>query len=768
MSAIEEKETVSDDHSLNVNVKENEDSEPLLSESIKEKLLEKIRSREGSAPIREEYIDLHRFNQLYGVRKEEGKIQTDNKGDEPPRKKQKVKGQNKVRPRTKWVHPSEKLCHNIALGSNCPFGDKCKFSHNVADYMAKKLPDLGPKCYHFEAFGHCPFGLNCRFGSSHISPDFKNITDESRKVDVTVLTCNNLTSEMKEKLRKRRIKFPKSELFLKSLPPKGRKKGLTVAQITSKSDHKEVVTLSSEVKTEVSSPDNSELATSCQDMSESSSGPGTIPGQVPNRPSGNDSVSETELCSASVVPSSDDVSSDIVSATKGDPSVGSEKQHQVIKEESSLSATVSASHNTSRNYLLQIGISKESQTGISNGSQDNSAVITQGKEKKPFDVKSCAVSSPEQEKMQLDVKSCDLRTPPREKKQLDVKGKLLLAPLTTVGNLPFRRICKQFGADITCGEMAMCTNLLMGQGFEWALLRRHHTEDVFGVQLCGAFPDTMTKCAELVSTHLNVDFIDVNVGCPIDFVYHKGAGSGLMNRMSKFQQIVQGMSSVMDIPLTVKMRMGVQENKNTAHTLIPKLYDWGASVVMVHGRSREARYTKSADWDYLTTCAQAAAPYPFVGNGDILSFEDANEHFSNSQSAGLMIARGALIKPWIFTEIKEQRHWDISASERLDILRDFTNYGLENWGSDTQGVDKTRRFLLEWLSFLHRYIPVGIMERLPQRINERPPYYFGRNDLETLMSSANCNDWVKISEMLLGPVPDDFSFLPKHKANSYK
>ncbi|KAJ8025304.1 tRNA-dihydrouridine(47) synthase [NAD(P)(+)]-like [Holothuria leucospilota] len=71
-------------------------------------------------------------------------------------------------------------------------------------------------------------------------------------------------------------------------------------------------------------------------------------------------------------------------------------------------------------------------------------------------------------------------------------------------------------------------------------------------------------------------------------------------------------------------------------------------------------------------------------NGDILSFEDANEHFSNSQSAGLMIARGALIKPWIFTEIKEQRHWDISASERLDILRDFTNYGLENWGSDTQ------------------------------------------------------------------------------------
>jgi len=74
---------------------------------------------------------------------------------------------------------------------------------------------------------------------------------------------------------------------------------------------------------------------------------------------------------------------------------------------------------------------------------------------------------------------------------------------------------------------------------------------------------------------------------------------------------------------------------------------------------------------------------------------------------------------------------------------------------------------LEWLSFLHRYIPVGLLEVLPQKINARPPPFFGRNDLETLMASTNCADWVKISEMLLGPVPANFHFLPKHKANSY-
>nr|XP_054319223.1 tRNA-dihydrouridine(47) synthase [NAD(P)(+)]-like isoform X2 [Pongo pygmaeus] len=360
-----------------------------------------------------------------------------------------------------------------------------------------------------------------------------------------------------------------------------------------------------------------------------------------------------------------------------------------------------------------------------------------------------------------------VRLRPCEKKRLDIRGKLYLAPLTTCGNLPFRRICKRFGADVTCGEMAVCTNLLQGQMSEWALLKRHQCEDIFGVQLEGAFPDTMTKCAELLSRTVEVDFVDINVGCPIDLVYKKGGGCALMNRSTKFQQIVRGMNQVLDVPLTVKIRTGVQERVNLAHRLLPELRDWGVALVTLHGRSREQRYTKLADWQYIEECVQAASPMPLFGNGDILSFEDANRAMQTGV-AGIMIARGALLKPWLFTEIKEQRHWDISSSERLDILRDFTNYGLEHWGSDTQGVEKTRRFLLEWLSFLCRYVPVGLLERLPQRINERPPYYLGRDYLETLMASQKAADWIRISEMLLGPVPPNFAFLPKHKANAYK
>jgi tRNA-dihydrouridine synthase 3 len=97
-----------------------------------------------------------------------------------------------------------------------------------------------------------------------------------------------------------------------------------------------------------------------------------------------------------------------------------------------------------------------------------------------------------------------------------------------------------------------------------------------------------------------------------------------------------------------------------------------------------------------------------------------------------------------------------------------SNYGLEHWGSDQQGVNNTRRFLLEWQSFLHRYVPHGLLEQpYAQTMGQRPPHYFGRSDLETLLCSGNSADWIKISEMLLGPVPKGYTFFPKHKSNSY-
>ncbi|KAG4065939.1 hypothetical protein HA402_008935 [Bradysia odoriphaga] len=356
-----------------------------------------------------------------------------------------------------------------------------------------------------------------------------------------------------------------------------------------------------------------------------------------------------------------------------------------------------------------------------------------------------------------------------EKKSIDFREKLFLSPLTTVGNLPFRRICKEFGADVTCGEMACAVPICNGLTQEWALTKRHSSEDLFGVQLCANNPQLLTFACQLLKENAEVDFIDLNLGCPIELIYGQGAGSALIRRQNVLEVMVRSCSRLLgEIPFTVKTRTGVYANKSVAHELVPKFEEWGASCITIHGRSKEQRYTKRADWEYIEECASKATKVPVIGNGDILNFEDYNASRATAPSlSGVMIGRGGLIKPWLFKEIKEQKHWDPSSSERFDIMKKYVNYGLEHWGSDTKGIENTRRFFLEWQSFLYRYVPFGLLERPPQRINERPDAYHGRDDLETMMASGKCSDWIKLSEMLLGPVPDGFTFLPKHKANSF-
>ncbi|XP_001658172.2 tRNA-dihydrouridine(47) synthase [NAD(P)(+)]-like [Aedes aegypti] len=362
-----------------------------------------------------------------------------------------------------------------------------------------------------------------------------------------------------------------------------------------------------------------------------------------------------------------------------------------------------------------------------------------------------------------------LRSP--ERKKINFKDKLYLSPLTTVGNLPFRRICKEYGVDITCGEMACSVPIINGMMQEWALTKRHPSEDLFGVQICGHNQKLVSYATQVIAEHADVDFVDLNLGCPIDLIFNQGGGSALLRRRNILEVMIQSCSRILadyDKEFTVKTRMGIYANKYVAHELVPKFEEWGASLVTIHGRTKEQRYTKKADWDYIRQCAQQAKSIPIYGNGDIFCYQDYLDAKERApELAGVMVGRGALIKPWVFQEIKEQKNLDPSSNERMDMLKRYVNYGLEHWGSDTKGVENTRRFLLEWQSFLYRYVPSGLLERPPQKINQRPEAFRGRDDLETLMASPNCSDWVKLSEMLLGPVPDGFNFVPKHKANSY-
>lgn len=176
----------------------------------------------------------------------------------------------------------------------------------------------------------------------------------------------------------------------------------------------------------------------------------------------------------------------------------------------------------------------------------------------------------------------DLKT----RKIIDFSNKVYVAPLTTVGNLPFRRIMKKFGADITCGEMAVGTCLLEGKQSEWALLKRHPDEDVFGIQLAAAHPDQFTRVSELVEEFADPDFVDLNLGCPLDLLCNKGAGAALMMREKKLKGALMGITATLSCPVTIKMRTGWDMNDPFAHKLVGKIQSWGIdgiAAIMVSG-----------------------------------------------------------------------------------------------------------------------------------------------------------------------------------------
>ncbi|KAG8756945.1 tRNA-dihydrouridine synthase 3 [Serendipita sp. 396] len=387
-----------------------------------------------------------------------------------------------------------------------------------------------------------------------------------------------------------------------------------------------------------------------------------------------------------------------------------------------------------------------------------------------------------------------------EKKRLHWKGLTYLAPLTTVGNLPFRRLCTTLGVDITCGEMGLSHSFLQGSKEEWSLVKRHPSEKIFGVQIAANKPEQASSCADAINSGCDsIDFVDLNAGCPIDLIYQAGSGSALMNSPGKLGKCLMGINYAMgSVPVTLKMRTGVKDGSPTAHKLMPKLHDWGIGSIALHGRTRQQRYTRLADWDYIKYCVETLRahealmqdspaamdsdaatrengsninngfdPMHFWGNGDCFSGIEYWKTVEATGVDGVMIGRGALIKPWIFTEIKEKREWDISSRERLDLIRKYAEFGLCHFGSDTSGVNTTRRYLCEALSFWHRYIPIGLLEVLPPKLNHRAPAFRGRDELETLLASTDCKTWVRISEMFLGPAPPEWNFLPKHKSNAY-
>eukprot|EP00494_Astrolonche_serrata_P006535 UN06559 len=205
--------------------------------------------------------------------------------------------------------------------------------------------------------------------------------------------------------------------------------------------------------------------------------------------------------------------------------------------------------------------------------------------------------------------------------------------------------------------MSMCQKLLMGNMSEWALLKRHKSEDIYGIQILTGHVDEMAMVCELINDNIECDFIDLNVGCPIDDVCNHGKGAGLMRSGSRrLRNLCRTMSTIANVPVTCKLRMGYAHSKPVALKWIGQMEPDGLSYVTLHGRSRQQRYRRPADWEYIKNVSEAPeTAFPFIGNGDIYSWEEWYNRLKNTRCDTLMIGRGALIKPWLFQEIKEKR-----------------------------------------------------------------------------------------------------------------
>lgn len=333
-----------------------------------------------------------------------------------------------------------------------------------------------------------------------------------------------------------------------------------------------------------------------------------------------------------------------------------------------------------------------------------------------------------------------------------VAGAVVLAPMTKGSNLPYRQLCIGLGARVLVSEMVVARRLKQRRRGEFALVRRAPGEPCFGVQLAGNRPDEVAWAAALVEAR-GADFVDLNLGCPIDHFTRMGLGAALGRQPTRVRRIVEAMRAAVKVPVTVKIRLGWNADHRNYLALAQAIVDGGANALTVHGRTREARYRQPADWDAIAEIA-AAVPIPVIGNGDVLFAHDVEARLATSGCAAVMTARGALIKPWLFRELATG-YWDITAEERVAIYREYVRLARMHWARrpaaaeagdavdrapssggddlDAYGLERLREFLRWHVGFWVRYAPRRPDGSWPT-MQQRESAFMPRSPLETLLA----------------------------------
>ena len=232
---------------------------------------------------------------------------------------------------------------------------------------------------------------------------------------------------------------------------------------------------------------------------------------------------------------------------------------------------------------------------------------------------------------------------------IEVNNPLFLAPMAGVTDWAFRTVCAQLGAGVTVTEM-VSSRALVYQDKKSAKLLRKNEGSICGAQIFGNDPAIMAEGARLALEISGCDFIDINMGCPMPKIANSGDGCGLMRTPEVAGQIVEAVTKAVDVPVTVKCRLGWDKGNINVQDFTKRMEQSGAAMVTVHGRTRSQLYTGVADWDTIHKVKDQLS-IPVIANGDVTGGEAAVRCMKRTGADGLMIGRSVFGDPWIFEEV---------------------------------------------------------------------------------------------------------------------